>query len=934
MENVITELAKYMILLLTALYTYLGFAVFRKKKERERVNIYRGQTFLILAIHLVGYLLLYMQNRETKLLWLYLAQLLVLVLSGIFYRKLYRNFSTVLFLHMQFFLMTGFVFLTRLSFESSVKQTIFAGVSLFICLSVPYLIGKFTFLPKMSWIYALLGIVLLLWVQVAGKEVYGATNWIVIKGVGFQPSEFVKILYVFMLAAFLAKRNDLRQVILVSVLAAAHVLLLVAGRDLGGALIFYVTYVIVLFVATKSYVYLLAGIGGGVAASVAAYQLFSHVRVRVLAWRDPWSYIDREGYQVTQSLFGIGTGGWFGMGLGKGLPTSIPVVKSDFIFSGISEELGGFFAICLILIYLGSFLLFIQLAWRMRNRFHQYIAVGCCVVYSFQVFLCIGGAIKLIPSTGVTLPLISYGGSSMIATILMFSIVQGLYVCGNRTGKSAGRNVGQYAGGASASLDLPKNTDRTSVVTYGFLTLFVFLLVYFSYFIGFEGKQVINNAYNKRQDLFANQVLRGEILAADGTCLAYSKEREDGSVERIYPYTDLYSHFVGRESNGKTGVESMINFELLTSNDQELRKLSEKLSGERNRGDRAVTTIDTVLQTAADKALSGYRGAAVVLEPSTGKILAMVSKPDYDPNTVAEDWGSLTGELESESRLLNRATNGLYPPGSTFKVLTALEYMRENPKYQKDRFECNGTFVSGDYQIQCYNRKAHGEVDLTKAFAVSCNTYFASRGLKLDRTSFAALADEMLFNRELPAFFPHKGSSFSLTEESGADETMQTMIGQGKTQITPLHNAMIAAAIANGGVLMKPYAVDRLEVYDGSHVVKKYWPETAGELMTAEEAKLLTDMMEEVVIHGSAKLLTGYPFEVYGKTGTAEYIAPDGRKDAHSWFIGFTDWDGKQIAVSVILEGEGRGNRTANEVTVAILSAWKNTQKNSGTGKK
>lgn len=917
MENVVTELAKYLILLLVVLYTYLGFAVFQKEKETRRF-LYQGQTFLILLIHLFCFLLLYMQKPVIRLVWLYLAQLAVLSISGLAYRKLYRSFSTVLFLHMQFFLMIGFVFVTRLSFESGVKQTVFAGGALFLCLLVPFLIRSIPFFYRMGWIYALTGVALLLWVLVAGKEVYGAKNWVNFFGVAIQPSEFVKILYVFMLSAFLSKRTDLKQVLLVSVLAAVHVLILVAERDLGGALLFYVTYVMVLFAATRNWWYLLADAGGGALASVAAYFLFYHVRVRVLAWSNPWAYIDNQGYQVAQSLFGIGTGGWFGMGLGKGLPGSIPVVTSDFIFSGLSEEFGGLFAICLILVYLGSFLLFIQLAWRIKSRFYQCVAIGCCIMYSFQVFLSIGGVIKLIPSTGVTLPLISYGGSSMACSILMFAIVQGLYVVGGVEGEK----------GAKSSAPLPTaanpltRRDRTAVVTYGFLTLFTGLLLYFSYFIGFESKQVINNSYNRRQELFAREVLRGEIQAADGTVLAYSKEQADGTVERIYPYKNSYSQFVGRNSNGKTGVEALRNFELLTSSDQPWKKLVEKLNGRKNQGDTVVTTVDTSLQMAADQALSGYQGAAVVLEPSTGKILALVSKPDYDPNTVEEDWESLNAELESESRLLNRAANGMYPPGSTFKVLTALGLLRQNTAWEKEEHTCNGTFREGEYQIQCYRKQAHGTVDLERAFALSCNTFFAKEGLTLNLTEFAALAEELLFNRTLPADFPHRGSSFSLAEGAGTDEIMQTMIGQGKTQISPLHNAMLAAAIANGGVLMKPYAVDRIETYDGA-LVKKYWPESYGSLISGTEAEYLTNFMEEVVIHGTATKLTGYPYDIYGKTGTAEYVMENGEPSAHSWFIGFTDWDGRKIAVSVIVEGENRGSRTATDVTAQILKAWK-----------
>ena len=178
--------------------------------------------------------------------------------------------------------------------------------------------------------------------------------------------------------------------------------------------------------------YLLAGLLAGGGASVAAYYLFSHVRVRVLAWSDPWSHINQEGYQICQSLFAIGTGGLFGMGLGQGLPKSVPVVESDFIFAAISEELGVIFSICLILVYISSFIMFINIALKMKKRFYKLSAFGLSVVFIFQVFLSIGGVTKFIPSTGVTLPLISYGGSSIVATIVIFSIIQGMYVLNGR----------------------------------------------------------------------------------------------------------------------------------------------------------------------------------------------------------------------------------------------------------------------------------------------------------------------------------------------------------------------------------------------------------------------------------------------------------------------------------------------------------------------
>ena len=183
-----------------------------------------------------------------------------------------------------------------------------------------------------------------------------------------------------------------------------------------------------LFIATLNPLYLVAGLGGGSVASILAYRLFSHVRVRVTAWQDPWSVIDSQGYQITQSLFAIGAGGWFGMGLTKGLPTSIPVVDTDFIFSAIVEEFGGIFAICLILIYISCFIMFINISMKMSREFYRLIALGLSVVYMFQLFLVLGGVTKFIPSTGVTLPLISAGGSSVLSTLILFNIIQGLYV--------------------------------------------------------------------------------------------------------------------------------------------------------------------------------------------------------------------------------------------------------------------------------------------------------------------------------------------------------------------------------------------------------------------------------------------------------------------------------------------------------------------------
>ncbi len=166
----------------------------------------------------------------------------------------------------------------------------------------------------------------------------------------------------------------------------------------------------------------------GSGAACIAYQLFDHVKTRVTAWIDPWSVIDTKGYQIAQSLFAIGTGRWLGVGLYQGSPGQIPIVEQDFIFSAIVEELGGIVGICVILICLGCLLLFLNVALQSKSNFYRLMALGLSCTYGIQVFLTIGGAMKFIPSTGVTLPLISYGKNSMLSTLIVFSIIQGLYI--------------------------------------------------------------------------------------------------------------------------------------------------------------------------------------------------------------------------------------------------------------------------------------------------------------------------------------------------------------------------------------------------------------------------------------------------------------------------------------------------------------------------
>jgi cell division protein FtsW (lipid II flippase) len=402
--------------------------VFRHNTEEDKANILRVQNQLMFAIHFMAYLVIFLSTNKIEILIFYLAQVIFLSAVIALYRVIYPNSSKLLINHMCMLLAISFIILTRLSYTKSIKQFKIVIFAMILTMFIPYLMKKIKFLDKLGYAYAGIGIGLLGLVAIAGSISYGAKLSFSFAGVTLQPSEFIKITFVFFIAALLSKADDLKQIIIVTLLAALHVLILVGSKDLGGALIYFITYIFMLYVATKEYLYLTGGLLSGAIAAIAGYKLFDHVKVRVIAWKDPFSVIEKEGYQISQSLFAIGTGGWFGMGLYQGIPDTIPVVDQDFIFSAIVEELGGIFGLCLILICISCFIMFMNVAMQSKDQFFSLVALGISLMYGFQVFLTIGGVTKFIPLTGVTLPLVSYGGSSVLSTLIMFAIIQGLYI--------------------------------------------------------------------------------------------------------------------------------------------------------------------------------------------------------------------------------------------------------------------------------------------------------------------------------------------------------------------------------------------------------------------------------------------------------------------------------------------------------------------------
>ena len=464
----------------------------------------------------------------------------------------------------------------------------------------------------------------------------------------------------------------------------------------------------------------------------------------------------------------------------------------------------------------------------------------------------------------------------------------------------------------------PKKRRRRSmnrefaIVTAFTVALFLCMMGYFVYFQVARSKEVLASPYNERQDLYAEHVSRGMILSSDGEVLAQTVETEDGSY-REYPYGSVFAHVVGYDTHGKSGIETSENTDLLTSNEFFPRKILNDLRGRKNKGDSVVTTLDSDVQQAAYDALGDNKGAVVAIEPKTGRIVAMVSKPDFDPNYLEDEWEDLYNDTDGMSRLFNRATRGAYPPGSTFKILTSLAYMRQEPNYKDYRYQCEGSISYADVRISCFDGTVHGEEDLTTSFAYSCNSSFANIGLELDRTEYIKTCEDLLFNKNLPCPIGSSKSKFQLTESSPPAEGMMTAMGQGRTLVSPYHMALITAAIANDGVLVRPRIVDRIENAEGT-TVKRYKSSDYKELLSSEEAEVLTQMMQAVVSGGTGTELSGLSYSVAGKTGTAEYS--DDKSKSHSWFTGFSSVEDPDLVVCVIVEGYD-GNPGARAIPIA-----------------
>ncbi len=651
METAFLALVNYILVGLLLAYNVQAFLAVGKRRVKTRTVNAVARKAEIATVLILCFVTLYLRSGEGKFLLFLIVQLMAYGVVSFVYYKLYPRLSVLLFDHMLLLLSIGSVMIARLDFNGAVRQFLIVIAALVAAVFIPAFIRAMHRVERYGYAYLGLGIGILLLVFFFAGERLGARIWVKLFGVAMQPFEFVKILFIFGCAAVLLRAKSWRGTLAGMVLAGVHVLLMAASNDLGGALLFAVVFWVLLYCTSGRKRWLFGGLAAAGIACVAAYQLFSHVQVRVLAWKDPFSVVDNEGYQLAQSLFAIGNGGLFGTGLLKGAPEQIPVVTTDYIFSAVCEELGALFGLGIIAVYLHCMLLLIRMATKFTEDYYKLVFTGFAAMFTTQVLLNVGGVIRMLPSTGVPLPFVSAGGSSAASMVLMFMLIQGMQEqCAEGDTGSLNRYKAGFVPG-SLSERAKKALKQCSTA---FFVVLLTVGVYFIVFLFTEAPTVIFNSYNRRQSKLEEQNARGTIFDADGNPLAFTM-LSDGEELRKYPYGRVFSHVVGQVGNGSSGLEAVKEIDLLSSSASELSKLLYRMKDAQIPGNNLFTTLRTDLQQEVYRAMGGYRGAVGVLALNSGELLASVSLPDFEPEAVDAYTDAGNGPF------FNRVFYGEYP---------------------------------------------------------------------------------------------------------------------------------------------------------------------------------------------------------------------------------------------------------------------------------
>jgi peptidoglycan glycosyltransferase len=837
----------------------------------------------------------------------------------------------------------GIAFVLRLAPETATRQLMWLFLSIAAMIATLALVRSVRKLGAYKYTIMLAGIILLLLPAFIGVELNGSKIWISFAGFSAQPGEIAKVLIVLALAGYLAENRemlsasrrrvagiglpDLKTLVPLLIMWGISMLVVVFERDLGSALLFFGIFIVMLYAATGRKTFVIAAVGLGAVGAVGAFFLFSHVQTRVNIWLDPFAYAQTGGSQLVQTIYSMADGEFIGTGIGRGMPRTIPLVASDFIFAAIGEETGLLGATGVLICFLLFAMRSLATAARAKSDMEAFAATGFTAAIALQAFVIVGGVTRLIPLTGVTLPFMSQGGSSLLASFIIVALL--LRISDSATGISQEmEGTASLDGGILGRVALGR---RLTVLITIFALLFAALIANLTYHMIVEAPAVRALPSNGHVLAAEQKAQRGSIITADGKVLAKSEPDGSGGYNRSYPQKTMAAQLLGYVTGryGASGLEATQTETLRgVQNFSTWGDVVNAMAGIPVAGNDIQLSLDSRLQKAAESALAGGMGAAVALDAKTGEVLAMASAPTYDINNVEQLLAGDTQASGGSGALFNRAANGLYAPGSTFKVVTLTAALERGGLTLADTFKSPASIEIGNAKITNFRMHAYGTISLQKALAVSSNTVFAQVADEVGSTKLVAQTNAFGFGQSLGRDFATMPSLMPEPSEMTQWETAWSGVGQpvGEhasppgPQASVTQIASVAAAIANEGVVMQPYVVSKVLAPTGQ-VVKTNAPAQLSKATTANVASDVKKAMRDVVQQGSGTSAAVAGYKVYGKTGTAQ----TGAAVDNSWFAGFIELKGRTVAVAIVLEQSeyGQGAVKAQSIFAKAAEIWK-----------
>ncbi|MDO5028010.1 MAG: penicillin-binding transpeptidase domain-containing protein [Bacillota bacterium] len=451
---------------------------------------------------------------------------------------------------------------------------------------------------------------------------------------------------------------------------------------------------------------------------------------------------------------------------------------------------------------------------------------------------------------------------------------------------------------------------RILILLSAIVILLIGLTVYTSYFMIFQGETYRTSAQNKRNRLEAANVIRGEFYDRNNLVLVQNIKGEKG-LKRDYVYPELYSHIIGYTypNLGKSGLELSLDSYLTNQNKAGLAEAIKKYFEKESVGNSIKLTIDTKIQKKASELLGSNKGAIVALNPNTGELYCMVSKPSFNVNMLQENWEDLS--QNPDSVLFNRAINGLYPPGSVMKVISTAAILDQDVDLSYDH---TGSQLIDGYEYKDATEKKYGQISLDKAFTSSLNTYFVKKIQDVGMTKFASTAGKFMFEKDIPFELKVSKSTLNYNSSTTVNQVSATAIGQGRALATPMEMALTAAAIANDGSLVQPHLVKEIRNSDGD-LVKELEVKELSRAVDPEIARHIKELMVKTTNEGTGKNAAIRNVQVASKTGTAE----NETENPHAWYIGFAPAENPQVAIAVIVEQGGSGGSVAAPIARDLM---------------